>query len=66
MKLSAGDLAGCDNNHLDIINNICEHCDKGQNGVIIDDQVSLIHYALVYDCRFVYCLVFLINAGYKS
>ncbi|KAG8658119.1 helicase protein MOM1 isoform X6 [Manihot esculenta] len=43
MKLSAGDLAGCDNNHLDIINNICEHCDKGQNGVIIDDQERIMN-----------------------
>ncbi|XP_058001369.1 helicase protein MOM1 isoform X3 [Hevea brasiliensis] len=38
LQLSAGDLTGFDNNHLDIVNNLREHCNKWQNGVIIDDQ----------------------------
>lgn len=41
-QLSAGGSSGFDNNYLDFVNSLLEYWRKGQNAVVIDDEVSLI------------------------
>ena len=65
-QLLAGDLTGSRNSHLEFIRNLLDYWQKGQNAVIIDDQVSLVICTSVQDCLLVNFSVFKASAWYYN
>ena len=42
-ELSSGDSSGAYNHYLDYVKKLCEHWHRGENAIIVDDQLDQVH-----------------------